>query len=221
VVGFGKKIVRATQSVSPLRFALLAGVVVLLIVIRHYYNYCRSYHSYSSYIVHYDTVNNEILAEKYCDDKWCGVRISIHAPKASSAWVPVLVYGEAFPDVKTTSESWLKYIEPHFTWLNSSDLEISISQVVQVLYKKDDVGGRKIICHIVRFACSEMSNQGLLYPFRGAYWKYIGPDRKCMSVIDRMICAQIDIHSGVDKAKVWEWLHEQGVTDEDIWRIGL
>jgi hypothetical protein len=179
-------------------------------------------HSYDSYVIYPDNVRNRVLVENYCDDKWCGVRISINYSDSHDAWVPVLVYDKAYYGFNEPEELWEQYIKPQCKWLNSNELEISITQVDQILFRADDIEGRRIVCHVWISACKEINNvKSNRYGNSGESWKYIGPDSQCEDLILHMIHARSDVRSGVNKGEVWKRLHDQGVTDQDIWRIGL
>ena len=176
---------------------------------------------YSEYVIHSSETNNDVLFETYYEDAWRAIRISIHISDSSSAWTPVLVYHEAYKSGNEPWMSWNKYIEPNVTWLNSKELKISVNEISQIIYKKNEVGCKKIVFSIGKSACQEMSNKSLLYGLRGAYWTNFVPDGQCMDLIEIMFNARYDVRQGKDKAEVWKMLQEHGVTDEDIWRIGL
>jgi hypothetical protein len=213
--GFGQRLIKAMLSVCLLGFALLVSVFVCVILFRDYD------HSYNSKVLHFEGVNNEVRFEKYCDEEWCGIRLSLHSPDLHGTWTPVIVYNQDSIDVKGPGKSWLEYIEPRITWLNSGELEISINKVDQILYRKEEGGGKKIVYNIGMSACPEKSAKSLLYGLRGEYWIRFGPDSQCSDFIKLMMNARSDVRRGEDTAEVWKRLHEHGVTDEDIWRIGL
>jgi hypothetical protein len=179
------------------------------------------YMYYEKYGIYSQDGNDEVVVEEECGMFWCGVRVLIHTEGLSSPFIPVLVYVPAYINEFESGQAWCDSIEPQVTWRNERDLEISLSYVDQILYKKYEAGGRKISYNIGRTACPEISHTGLLYGLRGVFWTWFGPDYQCLNSIKIIIDARNEMAHGADKAAVWKKLNQQGVSDQDIWRIGL
>jgi hypothetical protein len=211
-----KRLFRALRAVLITGFILAICAFMLLWI-----SFGEPNQHYEEKIISFNNVGDEVRDERYCLDCWCSVRISIHDPDASGSWTPVLVYDDASIDIKDPRGCFERYIGTNFEWLNSKELEISISQVDQIIYRKDEVGGRKISFNVGRSVCPDKENTDLWHYLRGEYWTHFKRDLRCVNFIDMMENARSDMRNGADKAEVWRWLHERGVTDQDIWRIGL
>lgn len=223
-IALGKKVVQYVLTVYILSIVLLACCFIVV------FFFHDTHHSYINYVISNSKIgcdvcnvndSNDVLFEEYCKEDLCNMRISIQNPNSSNSWVPVFVYSEYFIGVESTRESWESDIKPNLKWMNSNELSISINKLSQIIYRNETVDGRKVVFSIGSYACPEVSNENLAYRLGGIFWSYFGPDSQCKGLIGSLKHAQDDVARGVNKADVWKRLHEQGVTDQEIWRIGL
>lgn len=160
-----KRLVRAMFAICGSNFVLLVCFIVSFLI---YYNFLSIVKS-DRWVIPSDKTDEEVLIEVYGDR----IRVYIHQPDSPSLWATVLVYDETSSDNDYVRSTHMKYNDPHFTWLTTNNLEISISDVDKIFYKRDDVDNKKIIFHIGHISCQKMSNMGFLYAFRGVIWRYL------------------------------------------------